>query len=256
MIVCFLLMQAGHAFHRIGKHVRKIKKIDSIEDKKARQSVYWDKPLLRGEFHRFGAILYPPLLGLPLYLRAKPELKLATILFSLAVEGIMVVSATLHTFPWNCEKQHNIARKADFGMIFLGISLFYSSIGRLLMGDSAIFTKIIEPLVWICAATGIVVKSFFPDAPPWVNAVIFLLQGWAMGPLVPLLFQTVSLLEALGLFMGGIFITMGATAYSLQWPQNLKSIDPDIFGPHEVFHIGTIFMFVSFWFTMWLRVAR
>ena len=156
-----------------------------------------------------------------------------------------------------------VARKADFAMIFIGIALLYSSLGKLLLGSasSRLFTTIVEPLVWICALVGVVTKSCFPEAPPWVNATMFLVQGWAVGPLVPLLFRTATLAEAVGLVSGGIFITLGATAYSVRWPngrpgQHHWPFSPHVFGPHEMFHVGTLFMFVSFWWTMWMRVGR
>ena len=221
---------------------------------RGKELVDWDKPLLRGEFHRFGAILYAPLLGIPLYLRARAHHKLPTLLFSLAVQGIMTISATLHTFPWTCHKQHRIARKADFAMIFVGIALFYSSIGKVLLGSDPIYSSVIEPLVWLCAVVGVILKSFFPDAPPWLNSAVFLVQGWAVGPMIPLLFKTASTSEAVGLLLGGIFITLGATAYSIQWPKAHWHVDT--FGPHEMFHAGTLAMFLSFWYTMWLRVSR
>lgn len=219
-----------------------------------RRGIYTEKPRLRGELHRAGAFLYPPLLGIPLYLKSKPDYQKECLLFSLAVEGIMVVSATLHTFAWQCEEHHQIARKADFAMIFVGIALFYSSMGKLLLGSVSIFRAIIEPLVWICAVAGVLTKWFVPNAPPWLNAIVFLIQGWACGPLVPVLFRTASVPEAVGMVLGGIFITLGATAYSIQWPRG--HAHTHIFGPHEMFHLGTLFMFVSFWFTMWMRVAR
>lgn len=218
------------------------------------RGVYWDKPLLRGEFHRAGAFLYPPFLGLPLFLRAStPAFKVATLIFSSAVTGIMTVSAALHTFPWKEHKWHQRARKADFAMIFVGIALFYSSMGRVLFGSTKIFSAIIEPLVWLCASVGVLTKWFVPDSPPWVNAVIFLTQGWACAPLVPTLFRTASLGEAMGLVMGGVFITLGAAAYSFQWPNSRRH--KDVFGPHEMFHVGTMCMFLSFWFTMWMGVT-
>lgn len=211
------------------------------------------KPLLRGEFHRAGAFLYPPLLGIPLLLRAAPSYKLPSLVFSLAVEGIMVASATLHTFPWEKEGSFQNARKADFAMIFVGIALFYSSMGKLLMGGARMYSSVIEPLVWACAAVGVTAKFFIPNAPKWLNGAAFLTQGWACLPLLPTLVRTASVPEAAGLLMGGAFITLGAVAYIFHWP-NSRRIG-NVFGPHEAFHLGTIFMFLSFWFTMWMRVG-
>lgn len=241
--------------------------------------VYVDKPVLRGQFHKWGAIVYPPLLGLPLYLRAvkmaaaqarvhsatttttarslSPDLVRATMLFSFAVQSIMVISATLHTYPWKTKRWHRVARKLDFTAIFVGIASFYSSMGKLLMGHHPLFSRTIEPLVWTCALVGTILKWFVPDAPPWANAVVFLVQGWASLPLIPTMFRSATLHEALGMFSGGVFVTLGALAYSLQWPHNIhgKQQRDIVFGPHEMFHVGTLFMIVSFWYTMWMSVS-
>ena len=238
-----------------GKHEKDMKE-------KMEERIYTNKPLLRGEFHRFGALLYPFVLGIPLYVRAKPQHRKASLCFSAAVEGIMVVSGVLHTTPWRQRHMalYEAVRKADFCMIFVGIALFYSSIGKLLFADATVlFGKVIEPVVWTAAIAGAVAKCVFPNAPHWCNALIFLLQGWAAGPLVPALFQkgkaVVRTAEIVGLLLGAGFVTFGATAYSVQWP-SAHVWNARIFGPHEMFHAGTIGMFVAFWSTMWLRVAR
>jgi len=163
----------------------------------------------------------------------------------------MIVSAMLHTFPWRNEKPFQNARKADFAMIFIGIALFYSSMGKLLLGSANIWC-FIEPLVWTCAAMGVLTKCFVPNAPKWLNAGAFLTQGWACLPLMPTLFRTASVSEAAGLLTGGAFITLGVAAYIFHWPNGRYR---EVFGPHEMFHVGTLLMFVSFWFTMWVRVG-
>jgi len=211
------------------------------------------KPKLRGELHRAGAFLYPPIFGIPLFFRAAPAYKVSTLIFSLAVEGIMAISAILHTVSWRNEGPFQNARKADFSMIFIGIALFYSSLGKILMGGAQMFSSVIEPLVWICAAVGVTFKCLIPNGPNWLNTVAFLTQGWAVLPVLPFMFRTASVLETTGLLMGAVFTTGGAIALMCRWPNNWRY--KSIFGPHEMFHAGTVLMFVSFWFTMWLRVG-
>jgi len=223
----------------------------------AETGVYTDKPVLRGQFHKWGAILYPPLLGLPLYLKGadNPTTLRSALLFSFAVELILVISGTLHTFPWKTEEGHNIARKLDFAAIFVGIACFYSSMGKLIMGHHSLWPTI-EGLVWVCAVLGTLVKWRFPEAPKLVNGSIFLVQGWASLPLVPAMFSESSARVARGMFSGGVFVSLGALAYICQWPKNIhnKAQFEIVFGPHEMFHVGTLFMIASFWFTIWTRV--
>lgn len=251
------------------------------------EGIYVDKPLLRGKFHQYGAILYPPFLGVPLYVRARTiatatttittiattNIARMTLVFSAAVESIMLVSGMLHTYPWQTPYWYQFTRKLDFVTIFFGIAAFYSSMGKLLLGTHPWFPSI-ERLGWGIALLGSSLKWWIPNCAPATNAFLFLVQGWIVLPLVPTLFRTCSSHEALGMFLGGVFVTGGAVAYSLQWPlpdhykhqQQQHGIPPTltstallqrdlIFGPHEMFHAGTVLMFLSFWYTMWMKVS-
>ena len=251
------------------------------------EGIYVDKPLLRGKFHQYGAILYPPFLGVPLYVRARTiaatttaatatattNIARTTLVFSAAVESIMLVSGMLHTYPWQTPYWYQFTRKLDFVTIFFGIAAFYSSMGKLLLGTHPWFPSI-ERLGWSIALLGSSLKWWIPNCAPATNAFLFLVQGWIVLPLVPTLFRTCSSHEALGMFLGGVFVTGGAVAYSLQWPlpdhykhhQQQHGIPPTltstallqrdlIFGPHEMFHAGTVLMFLSFWYTMWMKVS-
>ncbi|OEU18113.1 hypothetical protein FRACYDRAFT_238547 [Fragilariopsis cylindrus CCMP1102] len=254
------------------------------EDKEDSSSgIYVDKPILRGQFHKYGAILYPFLFGLPLYFRAISKsasaasasasitstispstpnnsnniLVLSTILFNLAIESIMIISATLHTYKWKSNYWHLFTRKLDFTAIFVGIALIYSSLGKLLLGNHPLYF-VLELVVWISAIAGTIMKWFIPDCPHYFNGLIFMVQGWAGLPLVPTLFRTCHIREAMSIFSGGIFITLGAIAYSFQWPKPKLHIQQQrdiIFGPHELFHVSSLLMFLSMWYTMWFNVS-
>ncbi len=245
-----------------------ISKIKTKTPTQPPEGIYANKPLLRGQLHKWGAILFPPLLGLPLCWKAvrtpptttatTPNALRSCLLYCFAIELIMGISATLHTFPWKTEASHQTARKLDFTGIFIGIACCYSSLGRFVMGAHP-FWNTIEATVWTCAILGTVLKWKVPDAPHWANASIFLVQGWATLPLVPFLFsERVSRTTAVSLVAGGVFVTLGALAYSLQWPYNIHQKDQFeiVFGPHEMFHLGTILTFVSFWICMWTRISE
>jgi channel protein (hemolysin III family) len=247
------------------------------EEDSSCSGIYVDKPILRGQFHKYGAILYPFLFGLPLYFRAirsasitSPTtannnnsgiLVISTILFNFAIESIMIISATLHTYKWKSNYWHMFTRKLDFTAIFFGIALIYSSLGKLLLGKHPMYFCL-EIVVWISAIAGTVMKWFIPDCPHYLNGLIFVIQGWAGLPLVPTLLRTCHIREAIGLLSGAIFVTLGALAYSLQWPkpklkqqQQILSQRDITFGPHELFHVSSLFMFLSFWYTMWFNVS-
>jgi len=233
----------------------------------APEGIYVNKPVLRGQFHKWGAILFPPFLALPLCLKAlrtattndAPNAFRSCLLYCFAVEVVMVISGTLHTFRWKTEEAHQTARKLDFTGIFLGIACSYSSLGRFVLGAHP-YWNTIERTVWTCAILGTLMKWKVPDAPHWANASIFLVQGWATIPLFPyiLFSEMVSRTIAVSIVAGGIFVTLGALAYSLQWPYNRhqKAQFKIFFGPHELFHVGSILTFVTFWFCMWTRISE
>ena len=244
-----------------------------VESEQEEEGIYVDKPILRGQFHKYGAILYPFLFGLPLYFRALSRsaststspstnnsniVVLSTILFNLAIESIMVISATLHTYKWKSNYWHLFTRKLDFTAIFVGIALIYSSLGKLLLGNHPLYF-VLELVVWISAIAGTIMKWFIPDCPHYFNGLIFMVQGWAGLPLVPTLFRTCHICEAMSILSGGIFITLGAIAYSCQWPKpklHIHQTQRDIlFGPHELFHVSSLLMFLSMWYTMWFNVS-
>lgn len=240
------------------------------------EGIYTDKPVLRGQFHKWGAILYPPLLGIPLLLKARssPRALEAALIFNFAVESILVISARLHTCQWKTLGSFQNARFMDFAAIFFGIACFYSSMGRLLMEEyHPVLWRTIEGVVWLAALAGTFNKwnSKNKNTPPVVNGIVFLVQGWATLPCIPSLWANSSWKITGGLLGGAYFGTLGALAYVFQWPNHCNddtkcrssasklATKPQreiIFGPHEMFHVGTLFLFVSFWFAMWFKISE
>ena len=85
-------------------------------------------PQWRGHLHRNGAAVFP--LGAAWLCReARSSRALAhALVFAAAVQGIMSVSAVLHTTAWFRAHRLQRARLADYSMIFLGIAMLYSSL--------------------------------------------------------------------------------------------------------------------------------
>mmetsp|Transcript_58154 Transcript_58154/g.159606 ORF Transcript_58154/g.159606 Transcript_58154/m.159606 type:complete len:150 (+) Transcript_58154:109-558(+) len=123
-------------------------------------------------------------------------------------------------------------------MIFLGIGLLYSSMGGLIMGHSAIFRRVIAPIVWGSAVVGIATKAVFINTARWIEAAAFLLQGWACILGYPIIRAVLSPAQWAIMFGGGLSFTLGVLAYVLQWPD--FAWHRDRFRAHEAFHLGTI----------------
>ena len=227
-------------------------------------------PMWRGMLHRNGAFTFP--------LAAFPLLRAATckrgvvhaLFFLLAVQGIMSVSALLHTTDWSkfyagrpevqleALNHGNPAPKwirlADYSMIFIGIALCYSGLGGAIMGHAPIFKFGILPVVWGGAAAGVVGKIFALNTPRWVEAASFLTMGWAVLPGLGAIRATLTMAEWHWLFSGGLFFSVGCMAYLLQWPD--FSWHRKYFRAHEAFHLGTMGGFFSLYMTILSRLPH
>jgi len=193
---------------------------------------------------------------------------LLALTFTAGVEGIMLVSGIMHTTNWRLlqpERARNAPagkvfhpqwiRLLDYSMIFVGIGLLYSSMGFLIMGHTAMYQRVIAPIVWGSAALGIATKALFINTARWIEAVAFLAQGWACIIGAPIIREVLTPVQWTIMLSGGICFTLGVFAYVMQWPD--FAWHRDRFRAHEVFHLGTVGGFGCFTLLMRsLLVAR
>ena len=103
-------------------------------------------------------------------------------------------------------------------------------------------------VVWTAAILGIAFKVFWPSAPRWLSAPIYIAMGWAAVFFIPAFFHgAVGLGVGIGIAIfvliavGGALYTVGGLVYGFQWPDP----SPRVFGFHEVFHSFTVVAFVA-----------
>ncbi len=98
-------------------------------------------------------------------------------------------------------------------------------------------------LVWIVAFFGMVIAIFWPRAPKWVRAVLYISAGWLALPYLPNIKSALGETDFWLLVAGGITYSLGAIIYASKRP----NLIPHIFGYHELFHvlvvIGSVFHF-------------
>lgn len=217
------------------------------------------KPKWRGHLHRNGAVVFPAI-GWYLCRSAaavSPRELRHVLMFCGGVEGILAVSAILHTTDWRRVQPQlargspeneifhpNWMRLLDYSMIFIGIGLLCSSIGGLVMGHERVFRWIISPIVWGSAVVGIMSKVLIINSARWVEAAAFLLQGWACIIGYPSLRAALTTTQWMWLLGGGMCFTLGVIAYVFQWPD--FRWHRDRFRAHEAFHLSTIAGFGCF----------
>ncbi|WP_278256763.1 hemolysin III family protein [Nocardioides convexus] len=89
---------------------------------------------------------------------------------------------------------------------------------------------------------------FWPTAPRWLSAPIYIALGWAAIFFIPAFFDGATALGlgiGIAIFVliavGGALYTLGGLVYGFQWPNP----SPRVFGFHEIFHGFTIAAFVA-----------
>jgi hemolysin III len=86
--------------------------------------------------------------------------------------------------------------------------------------------------IWALAAAGITLRLTTPLSIQ-VMTIFYIVMGWVGCAMYFELVRRLSHALVLPLLIGGVLYTVGAVLNSLHWPV----IVPDVFGPHEVFHL-------------------
>lgn len=92
-------------------------------------------------------------------------------------------------------------------------------------------------LAWSVAATGITLRTVFPDSlPPGVGTGIFVLMGWGGLISCVLLWRRYGFSFVARLLLGGVAYTLGVVVQGLKWP----TLIPGVVGPHELWHVAVL----------------
>ncbi|UYP45469.1 hypothetical protein NEF87_001754 [Candidatus Lokiarchaeum ossiferum] len=103
---------------------------------------------------------------------------------------------------------------------------------------------------WTFTLVGILVKIFLPDTPRWITAVIYLIQGWMIVPVINPLYRAMDLFPFITIFIGGMMYTVGVLFYTTK----KQILFPGKFGAHELWHIFVILGAVSFYYVVFQSI--
>ncbi len=186
------------------------------------------KPLLRGVSHEIAAVaaLFAWMaLGTAAHgARAAG----AANVYGASLFTLFGVSALYHRPTW-APQARLVMRRLDHSAIFLLIAGTYTPFCLLLGGRAG--TALIA-VVWSGGALGLVRAIFWPRAPRWLAAALYVLLGWAVLPVLPALHVALGWGALALLGAGGLLYTLGAVIYAARRPDPF----PRVFGYHEVFH--------------------
>ncbi|MGH9172297.1 MAG: PAQR family membrane homeostasis protein TrhA [Acidimicrobiales bacterium] len=188
-----------------------------------------EKPLLRGVSHAAAAmamLVVGPFVVLCAH-SARDEI--LTLVYVLAVEAMLTVSALFHRVTWSPDARRRM-RRLDHSMIFVAIAGSYTATaGILLPGYDS---TLVIAIAWSGAMAGVILRLAWLDAPKWAVALPYLVLGWMALAFSPEMMHAMGG-EALGLVgLGGAFYTVGAVVYARKRPDPW----PQTFGYHEIFH--------------------
>lgn len=191
------------------------------------------KPHLRGWQHA-GAV--PLALASAIVLTAlapTSATRWASVVYLVTSLLLFGISAVYHRFYWETSWE-KFWRRLDHSNIFLLIAGTYTPICVALL--EAYQTRLILSIVWIATILGVVLSVFWPDAPRWLTASLYVALGWVGVWYLPNLWAAGGAVVVVLVAAGGVLYTIGAVVYALKWPDP----SPKWFGFHEIFHSFTV----------------
>jgi len=153
----------------------------------------------------------------------------AVSIYASTIATLFGVSALYHRINWSPGRRRWM-RRLDHSMIFLLIAGTYTPI--CLLALSGTLAVVVLSVVWGGAATGILVKLFWIDAPTWLAAAVYVALGWAGAAALPQIATEAGVTVLALVLAGGILYSVGALVYARKSPDPV----PTVFGYHEVFH--------------------
>jgi hemolysin III len=206
------------------------------------------KPKLRGVLHEVA--FFVSLVAGVMLVAAAPSAGSAAVLsvYALSMALLFGVSALFHRRNWGPVGRRRM-RRADHSTIFIAIAGSYTAVAGIALEGWARLTVLC--IVWIGAATGIVLRQVWLDAPKWAIALPYVVVGWAALVVLPELLHALGATGFVLLLTGGLCYSAGAVVYALKRPDPW----PGVFGYHEVFHActvaGAILQFITIaWFVL------
>jgi len=184
---------------------------------------------MRGVLHSY-AFFVSLVTGAVLIVAASGARAIAAVsIYASTIATLFGVSALYHRINWSPARRRWM-RRLDHSMIFLLIAGTYTPI--CLLALSGTLAVVVLSVVWGGAATGILVKLFWIDAPTWLAAAVYVALGWAGAAALPQIATEAGVTVLALVLAGGILYSVGALVYARKSPDPV----PTVFGYHEVFH--------------------
>ena len=169
----------NQAIHQASERARA--GLEQIGDE-IRETIADVKPKLRGWLHA-GSVPLILAAGIVLIcLSPTATTRIGSALFVFTALLLFGVSAIYHRGTWS-PKVWRFLNRFDHANIFLLIAGSYTPFSLILL--DGVQQTLLLTVVWTAAVLGIVFKIFWPSAPRWLSAPIYIAMGWAAVFFVP-----------------------------------------------------------------------
>ncbi len=232
----------NQAIHDANDKVRA--RLDELGDQIS-EKVAEIKPKLRGWIHLVSTPLVLAAGVVLICLSPTATTRVGSALYTGSALLLFGISALYHRGTWS-PKVWTVLNRFDHSNIFLFIAGSYTPFALILLDGTS--RVVMLATVWTGALLGIAFKLFWPGAPRWLSAPIYIALGWAALFFIPAFFEGATALGlgiGIAIFVliavGGALYTVGGLVYGFKWPNP----SPRVFGFHEIFHGFTIAAFVT-----------
>jgi hemolysin III len=200
-------------------------------------------PLLRGVLHAYAFWFALAAATALVAIAPTAEARWASAIYGGGLCALFAISATYHRWRWN-PRWRPVLRQLDHSTIFVFIAASTTPVALLVL-DGTIQTVVLAS-AWSGAAAGVAMSVCWIDAPRWLNALTYVLVGWAAAAGLPDIVARLPAAPLVLLAVGGGLYMAGAAVYATQRP----NLWPRTFGFHEVFHALVILAAVAHFVSM------
>ena len=191
------------------------------------------RPSWRGRLHLIALVSVIPLLVVLAIEADGARARAAVVMYAIGLCTMLAVSTTYHRWVHTI-RARAAWRRADHAAIFAAIAGTFAALALISLGTGPAIAALI--LVWGAALASAAVKIVWFDRAHRFGSVMYISLGWAGLTIAPAVWQRGGLLTVSLVFGGGVVYTVGALAFSRQWPR----LRPATFSYHEFWHACTL----------------
>lgn len=162
---------------------------------------------------------------------------------------LFAVSGLYHRGWWKSPETVQWWRRADHSTIAVFIAATYTPMCAILLEPP--YSTWLLVVAWAGAIFGVILNMVWISHPRWLDVVVYIVLGWLVVPVIPVLHTQTDPAVIWLLFLGGVAYTVGAVIYGLKWPGR----NAEIYGYHEHFHSLTIVAAILHHIAVWMIVV-